>query len=612
MAKDDAQKSGSAPAPKGSPLPVAQEAPLTERLQALADRSQKIWMRSLDRAIDDITTLRPDPLNATPAMARLAYSYVDNPAKGMEAAVAYWSAQADLWLSIWQKGMGGQGIEPIRPPARADKRFKNEAWENNPFLDYLKQSYLLTADWLTDRVKTAETLSVQDRKKLDLVLRNFVEAHAPSNFAGLNPDVLEATIEEKGENLLRGIEHLVRDIEKGDGVLRIRQTDMEAFAVGDNVANAPGTVIFENEVMQLIQYAPSTDTVYKRPLLICPPWINKFYILDLNEKKSMVRWLTSQGHTVFLISWVNPSEKQKDETWDSYMQKGVLTAIDKALEESGADKLNIVGYCIGGTMLGTTLSYLAAKGDERLASATFFTTQLEFSDAGELQAFVDEEVLDGLKPAVEEHGVLSSENMFNAFNCLRSTDLIWSFVVNNYLLGKGNFPFDLLYWNSDSTSMPGHVHLQYLDTFYNQNLLAKGEMVVHGVTLDPKKVTLPCYHVATVEDHIAPADSAYRGAKLLGGRQHRFILAGSGHIAGVVNPPAAGKYQYWTKSGMKGTSLSDWREGTTETAGSWWPDWHEWLAKKAGAQVTAREPGAVLGRIEPAPGRYVQRRADGA
>ncbi|MEL6782627.1 MAG: alpha/beta fold hydrolase, partial [Pseudomonadota bacterium] len=426
------------------------------------------------------------------------------------------------------------------------------------------------------------------------------------------PDVLEATIEEKGENLLRGIEHLVRDIEKGDGVLRIRQTDMEAFAVGDNVANAPGTVIFENEVMQLIQYAPSTETVYKRPLLICPPWINKFYILDLNEKKSMVRWLTSQGHTVFLISWVNPSEKQKDETWDSYMQKGVLTAIDKALEESGADKLNIVGYCIGGTMLGTTLSYLAAKGDERLASATFFTTQLEFSDAGELQAFVDEEVLDGLKPAVEEHGVLSSENMFNAFNCLRSTDLIWSFVVNNYLLGKGNFPFDLLYWNSDSTSMPGRVHLQYLDTFYNQNLLAKGEMVVDGVTLDPKKVTLPCYHVATVEDHIAPADSAYRGAKLLGGRQHRFILAGSGHIAGVVNPPAAGKYQYWTKSGMKGTSLSDWREGTTETAGSWWPDWHEWLAKKAGAQVTAREPGAVLGRIEPAPGRYVQRRADGA
>ncbi|MEL6196625.1 MAG: class I poly(R)-hydroxyalkanoic acid synthase [Pseudomonadota bacterium] len=612
MAKDESQKTDrAAAAGKAASAVVADGDPaLTERLQTLTERSHKIWMRSLDRAIDDMTTLRPDPLNATPAIARLAYSYMEHPAKAAEAAVAYWSAQADLWLNVWQKSLGSAHVEPVRPPARSDKRFKHDAWQNNPFLDYVKQAYLLTGDWLMERVRGADDLSVHDRKKLDLVLRNFVEAHAPSNFAALNPDVLEATIEEKGQNLLRGIEHLMRDIETGDGVLRIRQTDLEAFHVGDNVANAPGTVVFENDVMQLIQYAPATETVLERPLLIVPPWINKFYILDLNEKKSMVRWLTSQGHTVFLVSWVNPTERQREETWASYMQKGVLTAVEKALEESGADKLNIVGYCIGGTMLGTSLCYLAAKGDDRLASATFFTTQLEFSDAGELQAFVDEEVVEGIKPVVEEHGFLSSENMFNAFNCLRSTDLIWSFVVNNYLLGKGNFPFDLLYWNSDSTAMPGKVHVEYLDTFYNKNLLAEGKMALDGVPLDPKKVTLPCYHVATVEDHIAPADSVFRGAKLLGGRQHRFILAGSGHIAGVVNPPAAGKYQYWTKSGMKGTSLGDWREGTTETAGSWWPDWHEWLAKKAGAQVEAREPGRVLGRIEPAPGRYVRRRAD--
>ncbi|MEM6422714.1 MAG: class I poly(R)-hydroxyalkanoic acid synthase, partial [Pseudomonadota bacterium] len=326
MAKDESQKTDrAAAAGKAASALVADGNPaLTERLQTLTERSHKIWMRSLDRAIDDMTTLRPDPLNATPAIARLAYSYMEHPAKAAEAAVAYWSAQADLWLNVWQKSLGSAHVEPVRPPARSDKRFKHDAWQNNPFLDYVKQAYLLTGDWLMERVRGADDLSVHDRKKLDLVLRNFVEAHAPSNFAALNPDVLEATIEEKGQNLLRGIEHLMRDIETGDGVLRIRQTDLEAFHVGDNVANAPGMVVFENDVLQLIQYAPTTETVFERPLLIVPPWINKFYILDLNEKKSMVRWLTSQGHTVFLVSWVNPTERQREETWTSYMQKGVL------------------------------------------------------------------------------------------------------------------------------------------------------------------------------------------------------------------------------------------------------------------------------------------------
>ncbi|MEO0761486.1 MAG: class I poly(R)-hydroxyalkanoic acid synthase, partial [Pseudomonadota bacterium] len=580
-----------------------------ERLQALAERSQKVWVRSIDRAIGDLTTLRPDPLNAAPAMARLALTYMEHPARAAAAAASYWSSQADLWLRVWQRSLGAGGVEPVIAPARADKRFKNEAWEQNPVLDYIKQSYLLTAQWLMDRIRTADDLSTQDRKKLDLVLRNFVEASSPSNFAALNPDVLQATIDEKGENLLRGIEHLVRDMETGGGTLRIRQTEMESFSVGDNVANCPGHVVFENEVMQLIQYSPSTDEVHERPLLFCPPWINKFYILDLNEKKSMVRWLVAQGYTVFLVSWINPTAENRDETWSSYMTKGIVTAIDKTLAETGADKLNIVGYCIGGTMLGTTLARLAEAGDDRVASATFFTSQLDFTDGGELQAFVDTEVLENLRPVVEEHGVLSSENMFNAFNCLRATDLVWSFVINNYLLGKGNFPFDLLYWNSDSTSMPGQVHLYYLDTFYNKNAFARGEMVLDGVALDPKKVTLPCYHVATVEDHIAPAASAFRGVKCLGGRSHRFVLTGSGHIAGVVNPPAAKKYQYWTKTGLKGETLAEWREGTTETAGSWWPDWDAWLSKRSGPKIAAREPGTRLGRLEPAPGRYVRRRA---
>ncbi|MEM6973587.1 MAG: class I poly(R)-hydroxyalkanoic acid synthase [Pseudomonadota bacterium] len=606
MAKDSAKTEK---APTAPPVEAERAA---ARLQDLAERSGRVWKRSLDRAVDDMTTLHPDPLHTAPAFARLAYGYMESPQKVAAAATAYWTGQADLWLRAWQKSMGAKNVEPAATPKRGDKRFKNEAWDSNPVLDYIKQSYLLTADWLMDRVRTAENLESRDRKKLDLVLRNFVEAHAPSNFPGLNPDVLEATIEEKGDNLLRGIEHLMRDIETGDGMLRIRQTDPEQFKVGDNVANMPGSVVFENDVMQLIQYAPTTETVHAKPLLFVPPWINKFYILDLNEKKSMIRWLVGQGYTVFLISWVNPGPAQREETWDSYMQKGVLTAVEKTLAETGEDDLNIVGYCIGGTMLGTTLAYMASQDDKRVKSATFFTTQIEFSDAGELQAFVDKEVLDQLKPRVDQHGYLSSENMFNAFNCLRSTDLIWSFVVNNYLLGKGNFPFDLLYWNSDSTAMPGQVHLSYLDTFYNRNAFAKGEMVAQGVKLDPKAVSLPCYHVATVEDHIAPAESAYRGVKCFGGRNHRFVLAGSGHIAGVVNPPAAGKYQYWTKQGMKGATLAEWREGTSETAGSWWPDWDAWLAKKSGGQVPAREPGATTGRLEPAPGSFVRRSAAGS
>ncbi|MEM7499836.1 MAG: class I poly(R)-hydroxyalkanoic acid synthase [Pseudomonadota bacterium] len=598
MAKDETQGTAAA----------ATTPTLTDRLQTLSARSQNVWMQSLDRAVDDITTLRPDPLNTAPAMARLAFGYMDQPQKAMVAGMQFWSAQADLWLRSWQRVLSGE-TAPAATPAKSDKRFKHDAWNENPMLDYLKQSYLLTAGWLKDQVKNADDLSAQDRKKLDLVIRNFIDAHAPSNIPGLNPDVIEATIEQKGENLLRGLEHLVRDMEHGEGHLRIRQTDMEAFHVGGNMANTPGSVVYENEVMQLIQYAPTTEKVKKRPLLIVPPWINKFYILDLNEKKSMIRWLVGQGYTVFLISWINPGPEQKEETWESYMKKGVYTALDKTLEETGADKANIVGYCIGGTMVGSTLCHMKAKGDDRVASATFFTTQLDFSDAGELQAFVDDEVLDNIRDVVAEHGYLSSENMFNAFNCLRASDLIWSFVINNYLLGKENFPFDLLYWNSDSTSMPGKVHLWYLDTFYNRNALSKGEITLDGVKLDPKAVSLPCYHVATVEDHIAPAASAFRAAKLLGGRSQKFVLAGSGHIAGVVNPPAAGKYQFWTKTGLKGDTLDEWREGTKETAGSWWDDWDTWLSKQSGGEVAAREPGKKLGRIEPAPGRYVRKRA---
>ena len=583
---------------------------LTDRVATMMERSSHLWATSLDRSVESAgKKLKPDPLNAAPAISKVAQDYWDHPSKMYEAATAYWTEQAELWQRMTRKAMG-LAVEPMIEPSRGDKRFKADDWNANPFFDYLKQSYLLTGRWLSDQMNNAEGLTPQEKKKVALLTRNFVEALSPSNFAATNPEVLRTTMEEDGENLTRGLENLLRDLDRGHGSLLIRQTDMDAFEVGRNMAVSPGKVVYQNSLMQLLQYAPTTEKVHATPLLIVPPWINKFYILDLNEQKSMIRWLVGQGHTVFVLSWVNPKEEHRDATWETYMHDGVLTAIGKVLEETGESQTSIVGYCIGATMVGTALAWMAAEGDTRVKSVTFFTGQLEFSDAGELQAFVDEEVIDTISQAAEDHGYLAAENMFGAFNSLRANDLIWSFVVNNYLLGKENFPFDLLYWNSDSTCMPGRVHTYYLDTFYNKNQFAKGEMELSGHILDPKSVTIPCYHIATIEDHIAPADSAYRMAKLLGSKSQKFVLGGSGHIAGVVNPPSLGKYQYWTKTGVKEPDLETWRKSAKETPGSWWPDWDKWLAKQSKGKVAAREPGATLGAIEDAPGSYVRERSD--
>ena len=589
----------------------AEGAAMADRIARIVERSQKVWAESLDRSMDDASVRNPDPLNSGPAMMRFGYDYWSNPQKMIEAGLDYWSAQVGLWNRVMTGSLGSEKPDPLIEPEKGDRRFKDEIWSENPFYDYLKQSYLLTGQWLKERLEEAEGLTPHDRRKLTLITRNYIAAMAPTNMAGLNPEVLKATLEEGGDNLVRGLEHLLRDLDRGHGHLMIRQTDMEHFKVGENLATSPGKVIFQNEIFQLIQYAPTTTEVHARPILFVPPWINKYYILDLSEKKSLIRWLVGRGHTVLVVSWVNPDEEQKDETWESYMKKGVLTALGKTLEETGADKINIVGYCIGGTMVGSTLAWMAAKGDDRVASTTYLTAQLDFSDAGDLQVFADEEVIETVEGTIGDRGYLSAENMFDAFNSLRSTDLIWGFVVNNYLLGKDNFPFDLLYWNSDSTAMPGRVHLYYLRNFYNRNALARGELTVDGVRLDLGAVKLPSYHVATLEDHIAPAASAYRGARMLGGRSHKFVLAGSGHIAGVVNPPEANKYGYWTRSGVKAESLDEWRHEAKETLGSWWPDWDKWLARQSRTKkVKAREPGAKLGAIEDAPGSYVKERAD--
>ncbi|HET7410448.1 MAG TPA: class I poly(R)-hydroxyalkanoic acid synthase [Paracoccaceae bacterium] len=594
---------------------MADQTPETDRAEALAERigrmirrSNRLWAEALDRQVDTAVRgkrLKPDPLNAVPAFGKVWKDWWDHPDKAMEAATRYWAGQGELWARATRRALG-EAVEPLVEPDRGDRRWKDEQWRESPYFDFLKQSYLLTGHWLKEQMDSAEGLDDRERKKVALLTRNFVEAVSPSNYPGTNPEVIRTTLAEEGENLARGLDNLMRDLERGKGALLIQQSDPTAFRVGENMAVTPGKVVHQNEVMQLIQYAPSTDEVHATPVLIVPPWINKFYILDLNEQKSLIRWMVGQGHTVFVVSWVNPGDAQRDESWESYMKKGALVALDRVLEETGERQANLVGYCIGGTLLATMLAWMAAKGDDRVRSATFFTSQADFSDAGELQAFVDGEVIDTIAQASEEHGFLAAENMFGAFNCLRANDLIWSFVVNNYLLGKDNFPFDLLYWNSDSTRMPGRVHTFYLDTFYNRNLLAKGELVLDGERLDLGRVELPIYHVGTIEDHIAPSPSAYRAARLFGSRSQTFVLAGSGHIAGVVNPPSLGKYQYWTRRGVAQPDLDSWREGAKETAGSWWPHWDRWLARRSGRKVAARQPGAVLGVIEDAPGAYVR------
>jgi polyhydroxyalkanoate synthase len=578
-------------------------------LAVIVERAQEIWTRFAASNVADTHPMHADPLNAMPAFAELGATLMEHPQEVSDAMMRLWLQQTELWRRATMKFWGLETEAPLVAPAKGDKRFVSEEWNKHAIFDYVKQSYLLTSKWIMDTVHDVGELDERDRRKVAFYTRNFVEAMSPANFAATNPEVLRATISEKGENLARGLDHMLKDLERGKGNLLIRQTDLDAFEVGRNMATTPGKVVFQNELFQLVQYAPATETVHAVPLLFIPPWINKFYILDLNEKKSMVRWLVAQGWTVFVVSWVNPDGRQKNETWESYMKKGVLTALSRVLEETGQPKAHMVGYCIGGTMLGTTLAHMAAEGDDRVASATFFTTQLDFTDAGELQVFVDEKTLSVLDEKMED-GFLPAQSMASAFNMLRASDLIWGFVIQNYLLGKEPFPFDLLYWNADSTCMPAKVHHFYLDNFYNANRLALGEMRLGGHTLDLGRVTLPVYHVATKEDHIAPPQSAFRGARLIGSRDATFVLAGSGHIAGVVNPADSGKYQYWTTKGIAAPNLEAWMKKTDETQGSWWAHWDAWLAKRGGGRVPAREPGRRLGAIEDAPGSYVKVRFD--
>jgi polyhydroxyalkanoate synthase len=542
---------------------------------------------------------------AAKSLGEIARHWVTEPGKFAAAQGELFKSYADLWGRSFRRFLGEE-VEPVVEPEPGDNRFKDPDWSNGQFFDFWKQSYLITSRWAEDLTRNTEGVDEKTRKKALFYLNQMLAAFSPSNFPLTNPEVIRTTLATNAENLVQGMTHFVEDLGQSKDLLRISQTDLSAFEIGQNLAVTPGKVVFQNELIQLIQYAPATEEVYERPLLIVPPWINKYYILDLVPEKSFVKWAVEQGFTVFLVSWVNPDARLAQKTFEDYMHEGILAAVDAVIRQTGSEKINALGYCVGGTLLAATLAYMAAKGDDRVVSASFLAAQVDFSEAGDLLVFIDDTQLKALEEMMAEQGYLDGSRMAAVFNMLRPRDLIWPYVVNNYLLGKKPFPFDLLFWNADSTRLPAANHAFYLREFYHLNRLAKGEMQLGGVRLDLSRVTIPVYELFTKEDHIAPAASVFRGSKLFGGPV-RLTMAGSGHIAGVVNPPDRKKYQFWSNG--PAATLQEWMAKATETAGSWWPDWASWLAAYSGPKAPAPDPsGGPLWAIEDAPGSYVKSR----
>jgi len=593
---------------------------LSHSMAEIAERSQRLVAEFLQRQQQGhaeagatpgiapaIGSGMADPLHIGTAFFEMTARMMTDPTKLVQAQLSLWNDYMTLWQRTAQRFLGGEA-EPVVETPKGDRRFKDSAWSDNALFDFIKQSYLLTARWMQSTVKEVEGLDDKTARKVDFYTRQFVDAMAPSNFLMTNPEVLKATLESGGENLVKGLQNLLDDLERGKGRLAIKMTDMEAFRIGENIAVTPGKIVYQNDLLQLIQYQPTTETVKRRPLMIIPPWINKFYILDLRPDNSFIRWAVGQGHTVFVISWVNPDESLAHKTFEDYMIEGPLAALDAIEQATGEREANVIGYCLGGTLLASTLAYMAAKGDDRIKSATYLVTMVDFAEAGELSVFIDEEQLASLEERMKTTGYLEGSDMATTFNMLRANDLIWSFVVNNYLLGKDPFPFDLLYWNADSTRMPAAMHSFYLRKMYQQNRLVEpGGISLAGVPIDLGKVKVPSFLLSTREDHIAPWKSTYAATRLYGGPV-KFTLSASGHIAGVVNPPGS-KYGHWENKKTPPTP-EQWLESATLIQDSWWPSWEKWIAKFAGGEVAARVPGdGKLKVIEDAPGSYVRVRA---
>jgi len=578
-------------------------------LAKIAEQSQMIVQEFATRNTGGTNFGTGDPLHLSGVFAEWFARMMADPQKLLELQMGWWQDTLNLWQHTTQKFLGENGGPGIEPDIR-DKRFKDKAWQESIVFDFIKQSYLLTTRWVQRSIHNIDGMDPQTTRKIDFYTRQFVDAMAPSNFLLTNPQVLKTTLETGGANLVRGLKNMLEDLGQSKGSLRVSMTDTEAFEVGRNLAITKGKVIFQNDLMQLIQYEPLTKDVRKTPLLVIPPWINKFYVLDLQPDNSMMRWMVEQGHTVFVISWVNPDAAMGGKRFDDYLLEGPLAAMDAIEAATGEKEINAVGYCLGGTLLSIALAYLRAKKQEkRVRSATYLTTMIDFREAGELSVFIDEEQLRSLESRMSSKGYLEATDMAATFNMLRANDLIWSFVVNNYLLGKDPFPFDLLYWNSDSTRMPAAMHSFYLRHMYHENLLAKpGGLTVGGVPIHLERNDTPAYLLSTREDHIAPWKSTYAATHIYKGPM-RFVLAASGHIAGVVNPPSRHKYNYWVSDALP-KSPESWFEKAVEKPGSWWNDWEAWVKPYGGPSVPARKVGSgKLKPIEDAPGSYVKVKA---
>ncbi len=555
---------------------------------------------------EKVDTVSEPMVDMVKTLSKVSEYWLTDPRRTLEAQTMLLGSYFNIWSRTLSR-LSGEEPDAAPDPHSKDKRFSDEDWVKNPFFDFLRQAYFVTSDWAEKLVADAEGLDEHTRHKAGFYVKQIASAISPSNFVTTNPQLYRETVASNGANLVRGMKMLAEDIAAGRGDLKLRQTDTSKFAIGENMALTPGKVLAQSDVCQVIQYDATTETVLKRPLLICPPWINKFYILDLNPAKSFIKWAVDQGHTVFVISWVNPDERHAAKDWEAYAREGIGFALDTIKQATGEDEVNAIGYCVGGTLLAATLALHGQEGDKRIRTATLFTTQVDFTHAGDLKVFADEEQIDLMERGMKATGYLDGSKMATAFNMLRASELIWPYFVNNYLKGQDPMPFDLLYWNSDSTRMPAANHSFYLRNCYLNNTLTKGKMVLAGKTLSLKDVKIPIYNLATKEDHIAPAKSVFVGSQFFGGKV-TYVMAGSGHIAGIVNPPDKMKYQFWTGGPVKG-AFEDWVEKATETAGSWWPHWHAWIKAEDDRMVPARKTGGAMNSIEEAPGSYVRVRA---
>lgn len=574
-------------------------------LMDASQRAQPLLQEFFEKYDPVKNQINVDPMQLREAYAEFMGNMMADPQKLVDMQVQFWNDWTNLWSESAKKFLGQDG-KTLYEPDKGDRRFKSPLWDQSAYFDFIKQSYLMTSRWLEKMVHDTQGLDKETRQKLDFYTKQFINAVAPTNFVLTNPEVLEETINTRGENLIKGLQNLIEDLERGHGELQISTTDYNAFRLGENIATTPGKVVYQNDLMQLIQYEPTTPTVHKRPLLVVPPWINKYYILDLKPENSFVKWLVAQGHTVFIISWVNPDRKLAEKRFEDYMQEGILFALDQIEQITGEKDANVLGYCLGGTLLSITLAWLHEHHqDHRVASATFLTTLVDFEFAGEMKLFMDENQMKLMDRDMEDRGFLSAEALKKTFSLLRANDLIWSFVINNYLMGREPFPFDLLYWNDDSTNMPAAMHSFYLRKLYGDNaLITRKNITMKGTPIDVRKIETPCYFLSTREDHIAPWKATYATTQLVKG-PHTFVLSASGHVAGVVNPPDKNKYCYWVADDTPAQS-DEWLKNATQTDGSWWPHHAQWLEEFGNGSTPARQ---IETFIEEAPGKYVKMKA---